>query len=147
MCQDLRYLTHQERIELVEVLCHHTKLFSMKLGLYPQFYQDGDCILNPHKKVRLDADQNAKPVHLRAFPVPKLHQVTFKKELEHLCNEGVLSPIGPIQLLDLFISSIVKDATFEEKDTDNMCQDLQYLTHQERNDWWRYFAAIPSYSA
>ena len=68
---------------MAQVLRRHTKLFSGKLGLYP------------HKKVHLDLDPNAKPIHARAFPVPKLHQGTFKKELKHLCEEGVLSPIEP----------------------------------------------------
>ena len=37
------------------------------------------------------------------------------------------------ELSDLYISPI-KDAKYEEKDTDKMCQELQYLTHQEQNE-------------
>ena len=82
MCQQLQYLTHQERNELAAVLHQHAKLFSGKLGRYP------------HKKVHLEVDPTAKPVHARAFPVPKLHEQTFKNELQNLCFDGVLSPIG-----------------------------------------------------
>ncbi len=46
----------------------------------------------PHKKVHIDIDPNAKPVHSRPYPVPQIHLKTFKTELTHLVRIGVLAP-------------------------------------------------------
>ncbi len=43
------------------------------------------------KKVHIDIDPNAKPVHSRPYPVPWIHLKTFKKELDHLVEIGVLA--------------------------------------------------------
>jgi hypothetical protein len=45
----------------------------------------------PHKKVHIDIDPNAKPVHSRPYPVPQIHLKTFKKELNPLVKIGVLA--------------------------------------------------------
>jgi hypothetical protein len=45
----------------------------------------------PHKKVQIDIDPNAKPVHSRSYPVPQIHLKTFKKKLNHLVRIGVLA--------------------------------------------------------
>jgi hypothetical protein len=45
----------------------------------------------PHKKVHIDNDPNAKPVHSKPYPVPQIHLKTFKKELNHLVRIGVLA--------------------------------------------------------
>ncbi len=44
-----------------------------------------------HKKVHIDIDPNAKPVHSRPYHVPQIHLKTFKKELNHLVRIGVLA--------------------------------------------------------
>jgi hypothetical protein len=54
-------------------------MFNGTLGVYP------------HKKVHIDIDPNAKPVHFRPYPVPQIHLKTFKKELNHLVEIGVLA--------------------------------------------------------
>jgi hypothetical protein len=36
------------------------------------------------RKVHIKIDPDAKPKHARAYPVPKIHLQTFKKELDHL---------------------------------------------------------------
>jgi hypothetical protein len=54
-------------------------MFNATLGVYP------------HKKVHIDIDPNAKPVHSRPCPVPQIHLKTFKKELSHLVKIGVLA--------------------------------------------------------
>jgi hypothetical protein len=54
-------------------------MFNGTLGIYP------------HKKVHIDIDPNAKPVHSRLYPVPRIHLKTFKKELGHLVRIGVLA--------------------------------------------------------
>jgi hypothetical protein len=48
----------------------------------------------PHKKFPINIDPDAKPVHARAYPVPRVHLQTFKKELDHLVELGVLAPQG-----------------------------------------------------
>jgi hypothetical protein len=52
---------------------------------------DGTLEVYPHKKVHIDIDPNAKPVHSRPYPVPQIHLKTFKKELNHLVRIGVLA--------------------------------------------------------
>jgi hypothetical protein len=54
-------------------------MFDDTLGVYP------------HKKVHIDIDPNAKPVHSRPYPAPRIHLKTFKKELGHLVRIGVLA--------------------------------------------------------
>ena len=55
-------------------------MFDRTLGVYP------------HKKVHIDIDPDAKPVHAGAYPVPRVHLSTFRKELDHLMKLGVLVP-------------------------------------------------------
>jgi hypothetical protein len=52
-------------------------MFDETLGVYP------------HKKLHIDIDPNAKPVHSRPYPVPQIHLKTFKRELNHLVRIGV----------------------------------------------------------
>jgi hypothetical protein len=40
----------------------------------------------------MDIDPNAKPVHSRPYPVPRIHLKTFKTKLNHLVRLGVLTP-------------------------------------------------------
>jgi hypothetical protein len=54
-------------------------MFNGTLGVYP------------HKKVHIEIDPNAKPVHSRQYPIPQIHLKTFKKELDHLVRIGVLA--------------------------------------------------------
>ncbi len=53
---------------------------------------DGIIGVYPHKKVHIDIDPNAKPVHSRPYPVPQIYLKTFKMELNHLVRIGVLAP-------------------------------------------------------
>jgi hypothetical protein len=52
---------------------------------------NGTIGVYPHKKVHIDIDPNAKPVHSRPYPVPQIHLKTFKKELDYLLRIGVLA--------------------------------------------------------
>ncbi len=52
---------------------------------------DGTLGVYPHKKVHIDIDPNAKPVHSRPYSVPPIYLKTFKKELDHLIRIGGLT--------------------------------------------------------
>jgi hypothetical protein len=52
---------------------------------------DGTLGVYPHKKVHIDIDPNAKPVHSRPYPVSQIHLKTFKKDLDHLVRIGILA--------------------------------------------------------
>eukprot|EP00957_Ditylum_brightwellii_P022230 1677741-Ditylum_brightwellii.AAC.1 len=70
----------------LEAVLHDTPmLFDSKLGWYP------------HKKVHLEVDPRYKPMHSRAYSVPKAYEAAFKRELQHLAEIGVLKPCGPTQ--------------------------------------------------
>ena len=76
------HLDYNRRQDLLKVLQKHAKLFDGTLGVYP------------HKKFHIDLEEGAKPVHIRPYAVPIIHHDTFKRELGHLVNIGVLSPMG-----------------------------------------------------
>jgi hypothetical protein len=74
----LTHLNIHQKADLFQVLQENDKIFNGTLGVYP------------HKKVHIDIDPNAKPVHSRPYPVPQIHLITFKKELDHFVRIGVL---------------------------------------------------------
>jgi hypothetical protein len=56
--QGLTHLNTHQKADLLQVLQEIDKMFDVTLGVYP------------HKKVHIDIDPNAKPVHSRPYPVP-----------------------------------------------------------------------------
>jgi hypothetical protein len=56
--EGLTHLNVHQKANLFRVLQENKKIFNGSLGIYP------------HKKVHIDIDPNAKPVHSRAYPVP-----------------------------------------------------------------------------
>ncbi len=62
----LTHLKAHQKADLLRVLQENDKMFNGTLGVYP------------HKKVHIDIDPNAKPVHSRPYPVPQIHLKTFK---------------------------------------------------------------------
>ena len=72
------HLTNEQQKQLADVMNRYPKVFGNDLGHYP------------HKKFHIDLEPGAKPVHRRAYPVPRMHEETFKKELDHLVEIGVL---------------------------------------------------------
>jgi hypothetical protein len=75
----LTHLNAHQKADLLQVLQKNQTMFDGTLGVYP------------HKKVHIDIDPNAKPVHSRPYPVPQIHVKTFKKELNHLVRISVLA--------------------------------------------------------
>ena len=76
------HLSAGQQRDLAALLSKFDKLFSGQLGLYP------------HRKLHLELMDGARPVHKRAYSVARTHYSIFKKELEHLCDLGVLTPCG-----------------------------------------------------
>ncbi len=64
----LTNLNAHQKVDLLWVLQENKKMFDETLNIYP------------HKKVHIDIDPNAKPVHFMPHPVPWIHLKTFKKE-------------------------------------------------------------------
>ncbi len=75
----LTHLNTHQKSDLLRVLQENNKMVDGTLEVYP------------HKKVDIDIDPNAKPVHSRPYPVLQIHLKTFKKEHNHLVKIGVLT--------------------------------------------------------
>ena len=67
--------------QLKEVLLKYDKLFDGVLKEYPG------------QPMHIDLQPNASSVYRRPYPEPQVHLATFKKELDHLADIGVLSPV------------------------------------------------------
>lgn len=80
-----KHLTKKQQKELGELLGNFQQLFSGKLGRYKG------------RKIHLEVQPGATPIHARPYAVPRTQQETFKKELMHLVDSGVLRPIGATQ--------------------------------------------------
>ena len=72
------HLTSDERQMLLELLQNYDELFDGTLG---------DFKTEP---VKLELKEGAKPYHGRPFPIPHIHLKTLKKEIQRLCDLGVL---------------------------------------------------------
>ena len=75
------HLTKKQQDQLKEVLLKYDKLFDGVLKEYPG------------QPMHIDLQSNASPVYRRPYLVPQIHLATFKKELNHLVEIGVLSPV------------------------------------------------------
>jgi hypothetical protein len=76
----LTHLDAHQKADLPLVLHENEKMFDETLNDYP------------HKKVHVDIDPNAKPMHFMPHPVSQIHLKTFKKEFDKLVGLGVLAP-------------------------------------------------------
>ena len=72
------HLNDSQRRQLAKVLENTTVLFDGKLGHFKA------------EKIHLEVDEDAIPIHAKAYSVPTKLEPAFLKELEHLENIGVL---------------------------------------------------------
>ena len=56
--KELTHLHAHQKADLLQVLQENDKMFDGTLGVYP------------HKKLHINIDPNAKPVHSRPYPIP-----------------------------------------------------------------------------
>ena len=76
------HLNSKQRKQLEEALSDTAELFDGRLGHFK------------YSTIHLDLEPNAKPVHAKAYSVPKQHETAFLKELRHLVEIGVLEQVG-----------------------------------------------------
>ena len=77
------HLTDTQRKQLRDLLLKHDKLFDGTLRTYTD------------KKMDIELLPEATAVYRRPYSVPYLHMEVFKKELQRLCDIGVLKRCGP----------------------------------------------------
>ncbi len=77
---NLTHLNLHQKADLLKVLKDNSTMCDGTLGTYS------------HYKVHIDLLPDAKPVHSHPYPVPLVHLKTFKTELDHLVDLGVLAP-------------------------------------------------------
>ncbi|KAL7533117.1 hypothetical protein ACHAWF_007608 [Thalassiosira exigua] len=79
--QHCAHLVPQQQADMRRLFDQHTKLFDGSLGRYPG------------EPKHIELEPGAQPVYCRPYPVPRVHMETLKKELDHLVELGVLSPV------------------------------------------------------
>ncbi len=77
-----QHLLLDQSRDLFNILSKHKKIFDCFLAVYPK------------KKAHIDLKPGAKLVNHCTYPVPHLHQQTFKKELNHMVKLGILKLCG-----------------------------------------------------
>ena len=80
--QAKRHLNKEQQNILKSILDKYNKLFDGGLGHYTK------------TKIHIDLDPSIQPRHFKPYPIPKIHLPTFKKELDHLVEIGVLEKAG-----------------------------------------------------
>ena len=73
-----KYFNKSQKQKLIKVLEKYDTLFDGGLGHYTQ------------SKIHIDLDPTVEPNHFKPYPIPNIHLPTFKKELDHLVDIGVL---------------------------------------------------------
>ena len=80
--RNLTHLSSTEQEALYDLLKSYEDLFDGTLGTWH---------LPP---VELELKEGAMPYHAKPYPVPKAYEETFKREVEHLCELGILRRIN-----------------------------------------------------
>ena len=78
----MTHLTAIQRTLLLALLKKNEDLFDGQLG---------DWVGDP---VEIPLKEGSKPYHARAFPIPNIHEQTFKKDLDRLESIGVLRNVN-----------------------------------------------------
>lgn len=78
LCDSQDHLTTSEKQGLLKVLRRYEHLFDGTLG-------EGKA-----SDVELELREGARPFHSRPFPIPQVHEGAMKREVERLCQLGVL---------------------------------------------------------
>ena len=73
-----KHLSADQQKKLLQLLTKYELLFDSTLGDWKT------------KPVLFQLKKGVSPYHGQAFPVPKVHKETIKKEFERLCQLGVL---------------------------------------------------------
>ena len=73
-----KYLNNNEQSMLRDVPTKYEFLFNVTLGTWEL------------KPVYIELQPGAKPYHAKPYPVPRAHEAVFCKEVERLCQIGVL---------------------------------------------------------
>ena len=76
-----QHLIIEQQQDLRGLLSKYRKLFDGNLGKYPG------------EPMHIKLEDGAQPVYRRPYPIPTVHMATFKKELDHLVEIGVLLPV------------------------------------------------------
>jgi len=76
--EQCNHLNKNEQYKLLELLEEFAELFDGTLGEFNT------------EPVSLELKEGAKPYHGKAFPVPYVHLETLRKEVQRLCDIGVL---------------------------------------------------------
>jgi hypothetical protein len=76
------HLNYTERDELYKLLKKYEDLFDGTLGTFTGTPYD------------IKLKENVEPFHTRASPVPKIHELTFKSEIDRLVSLGVLKKVN-----------------------------------------------------
>ena len=79
------YLKEKHRNSLLELLQKYEKMFDGTLGKYTG------------SDYSIELMEDAKPYHAKPFPIPKIHELTLKKEVNRLIKIGVLKKINNSQ--------------------------------------------------
>ena len=75
---DSQHLTEHEQSQLLTLLSKYENTFDGGLGLWKT------------KPVELELKPDAHPYHAKPFPIPRSREETTRKEIERLCQIGVL---------------------------------------------------------
>jgi hypothetical protein len=74
-----RHLDAHQRKELLNLLLEFEDLFDGTLGIWDT------------EPVHLELKDDAKPYHGKLYPVPKAHKETLMKEIQRMCDIGILA--------------------------------------------------------
>jgi hypothetical protein len=82
--------------EIVETQCKHLNAHQRKEPLALLFLEfedlfDGTLGIWDTEPVHLELKEGAKPYHGKPYPVPKAHKETLMKEIQRMCDIGILA--------------------------------------------------------